>query len=384
MKKVMVRLAALMISGILMTGPLVLSDTYGAKNTDGAEWNNEAFLVYTGVYGEEQYPSFEYYRLSGGRYKYSRAYYPGELDYPLFYGDVLTAQGELGLIRVDDADYISAIDEDAVLVREGNCSELMEEQVMTIYGIQSIVCDAPKMAYYTYGLHDETGADCIYKVEYYKTDSAISLETAEAGDTVVFAMLEGTPVIPLTEAEHVPDMGDVNADGIFNTADIVSLQKWLLAVPDTKLVSWKAADFCVDERIDAFDIGEMKRELLREQQMPHCMLSVTTNYGGSGYYGQDLGSGSFTEVFAISEGDLFYETEDGHWLQNEKNEFAYEGLIAVVEQIQEDGVTFSYIEHDESVQVTVDYDSSSEILSTFTVFDGINYDYEITFSDYVG
>ncbi|MBE6857736.1 MAG: hypothetical protein E7500_10055, partial [Ruminococcus sp.] len=57
--------------------------------------------------------------------------------------------------------------------------------------------------------------------------------------------------------------GDVNADGKFNVADVVSLQKWLLAVPDTELKNWKAGDFCDDNRLDVFDLCLMKRELLK-------------------------------------------------------------------------------------------------------------------------
>ena len=55
--------------------------------------------------------------------------------------------------------------------------------------------------------------------------------------------------------------GDVNADGGFNVADVVLFQKWLLAVPDTKLANWKAADLCEDDRLDVFDLCLMKREL---------------------------------------------------------------------------------------------------------------------------
>jgi len=55
--------------------------------------------------------------------------------------------------------------------------------------------------------------------------------------------------------------GDVNADGEFNVADVVLFQKWLLAVPDTKLANWKAADLCEDDRLDVFDLCLMKREL---------------------------------------------------------------------------------------------------------------------------
>ena len=57
-------------------------------------------------------------------------------------------------------------------------------------------------------------------------------------------------------------LGDVNADGKFNVADVVALQKWLLAVPDIKLTNWKAADLCEDNRLDVFDLCLMKRKLL--------------------------------------------------------------------------------------------------------------------------
>lgn len=56
--------------------------------------------------------------------------------------------------------------------------------------------------------------------------------------------------------------GDVNADGIFDAADVVLLQKWLLAVPDTHLADWKAGDLCEDDMLDVFDLCMMKRELI--------------------------------------------------------------------------------------------------------------------------
>lgn len=59
--------------------------------------------------------------------------------------------------------------------------------------------------------------------------------------------------------------GDINADGTFNVADVVALQKWLLAVPDTKLADWKSADLCSDNRLDVFDLCLMKRELLKSR-----------------------------------------------------------------------------------------------------------------------
>ena len=56
--------------------------------------------------------------------------------------------------------------------------------------------------------------------------------------------------------------GDVNADGVLDVSDAVLLQKWLLAVPDTELSQWRAADLCRDDRLDVFDFCIMKNELL--------------------------------------------------------------------------------------------------------------------------
>ena len=67
-----------------------------------------------------------------------------------------------------------------------------------------------------------------------------------------------------TESSESSDrlMGDVNMDGNFDIADVVLLQKWLLAVPDTKLADWKAANFYNDNRLDVFDLCLMKRKLI--------------------------------------------------------------------------------------------------------------------------
>lgn len=70
--------------------------------------------------------------------------------------------------------------------------------------------------------------------------------------------------LSLVALEEEKITGDVNADGKFDIADVVLLQKWLLAVPDVKLVDWKAADLCEDDRLNVFDLCLMKRELLKQ------------------------------------------------------------------------------------------------------------------------
>ena len=73
--------------------------------------------------------------------------------------------------------------------------------------------------------------------------------------------------VPTTEepTAPLPVTGDVNADGVFNIADVILFQKCLLAVPDTHLTNWKMADFCKDDKLNVFDLCMMKRELLAER-----------------------------------------------------------------------------------------------------------------------
>ena len=89
-------------------------------------------------------------------------------------------------------------------------------------------------------------------------------EDSYFGDTSTILCLivdDGGWIVPAGESNSV--CGDVNADGKFNVADVVALQKWLLAIPDTKLADWKAGNLCNDNRLDVFDLCLMKRELLK-------------------------------------------------------------------------------------------------------------------------
>ena len=55
--------------------------------------------------------------------------------------------------------------------------------------------------------------------------------------------------------------GDVNADNLFNIADLVSMQNWLLAKPGSSLADWENGDLLTDGRLDVFDVVIMRREL---------------------------------------------------------------------------------------------------------------------------
>ena len=75
-------------------------------------------------------------------------------------------------------------------------------------------------------------------------------------------MDENSASAMITDLDPVTVSGDVNADGELTIADVVLLQKWLLAVPDTHLENWKAADLCEDNRLDVFDLCLMRRLLI--------------------------------------------------------------------------------------------------------------------------
>lgn len=58
---------------------------------------------------------------------------------------------------------------------------------------------------------------------------------------------------------------DIDGDGKLTVADVVLLQKWILAEPYVKLANWKVADLCEDDRLDAFDMIEMRKLLIQNK-----------------------------------------------------------------------------------------------------------------------
>ncbi len=67
----------------------------------------------------------------------------------------------------------------------------------------------------------------------------------------------------ITEKKPETVKGDVNDDGQYTVADIVLLQKWLLAVPDTTLKNWKSADLNDDNVLNSFDLVIMRQLIVR-------------------------------------------------------------------------------------------------------------------------
>lgn len=181
----------------------------------------------------------------------------------LSYGDVLVADGEVSMNRVQtypdipnlQMAYHYELDEDAVLTNSGNCSEIMElkelsitEQVYDGSGHWSIhLTDTDGQAYY-YGLMNGT--------------LGINLIDGKVGDAYIFSFCQGNIIIPVKELNSTDIMGDTNGDGIFSVADVILLQKWLLDASDVSLNDWKTADFHEDGVLDIFDLCLMKKALI--------------------------------------------------------------------------------------------------------------------------
>ena len=114
----------------------------------------------------------------------------------------------------------------------------------------------------TFDNDDETVKAVIYdgKIEVQTWWDYSEKKEEDLEDTLTMTIMNIKVVYSVSEMIQ----GDVNADGQFTVADVILLQKWLLAVPDTKLANWKAADICKDNKLDVFDLCMMKRKLLNE------------------------------------------------------------------------------------------------------------------------
>ena len=71
-----------------------------------------------------------------------------------------------------------------------------------------------------------------------------------------------TPITTTSTTAPQPIKGDINGDGIFNIADVLILQKYLLC--EIELDNPENADFYPDNIINSFDLCCMKSALLKK------------------------------------------------------------------------------------------------------------------------
>ena len=108
-----------------------------------------------------------------------------------------------------------------------------------------------------------------------------------------------------------------------------------------------------------------------------CTLTVNSHYSGWGEDGQFLGEGEDTFSFTVKAGDIFYENYSGEWITENRDKYPFD-TIAEIKSIEPDKIVWVYNGNECSTR----FDRCSEVKSVYTVCDGINYDYKVTFSDY--
>ena len=87
----------------------------------------------------------------------------------------------------------------------------------------------------------------LYEIDEYTIGVAADADNNGSYETVITKSAKGVE-------------GDINNDGKFNVADVVTFQKWLLS-DGTGLVNWKQADLCKDNVLNTFDLCAMKEKL---------------------------------------------------------------------------------------------------------------------------
>ena len=58
--------------------------------------------------------------------------------------------------------------------------------------------------------------------------------------------------------------GDINNDGGFTLADLVMMNKWLLNGKGDEFAAWGNGDFCIDGKLDVFDLCIMRKKLVEK------------------------------------------------------------------------------------------------------------------------
>lgn len=96
-----------------------------------------------------------------------------------------------------------------------------------------------------------------------KTNSEMRLIAEDLGGSFVYnENVNLNAGYPVFDWQVIPVKGDVNTDNVTNVLDVVLLQKWILAVPDTTLPDSNAADIDEDGIVDIFDLAILKRLLI--------------------------------------------------------------------------------------------------------------------------
>ena len=270
----------------------IFSFSVEADETAADVFDADTFFVYTGSYGEKQYPLFEYYYLAndvkGSNFRHRKSYFKGTVSESIEYGDIFVTESDAVMTLDENTRNTFELAQDTELKSVGNCSDLLETKSLTVIRKTfDMATMPPSYALYTFYLTDASSKEYYYSFDSFGSDLGINISGAAQDDVLTFAVYKDSAIIPVaSQSNHETATGDVNDDGAFDSADVALLQSWLLAVPDTELINWQAADFRDDDVLNACDLSLMKRQLILESEQSsyalHSVADIQTNVDNHG------------------------------------------------------------------------------------------------------
>lgn len=360
-------------------------DVYLKKSYKAGVYNS--FFVYIGNTKDDAHPEFvQFYPASEEApdvLKKRQLTYLGEIDGDAQYGDIYKTDEPTVVTGTAYEQKLAPLDN---FSKSGTVYESCTREFLRITSVSTETGLEPSLD--TLKLRMYAGEDAYYNysMKLKGLDFQYNFDDLRVGDTIEFFMMGDRLIVPTGEYLHIPKfMGDLNNDRTLTVADVVLMQKWLLGSGNVKMNDWTAVDYCKDGVLDAYDLVLMRQALIEELSQPHAIMSVHTTYGGFGIAGQDLGHGEYDQEFIVKKGDWFIEPFGGDWLKNEPLYTDYEqsSVIVKITDVTDDGVSFiakeeSYRSDDK--EYTVKYtDEPQHIYSLNMVFDGTNFDYNVSF-----
>lgn len=107
---------------------------------------------------------------------------------------------------------------------------------------------------FTFSGTDFYSGDDSRNLAHYEANDRITIKLTYNEETGEIVSVDTLTLVSNAHNSGTGVIGDINADGSADVSDMVLLQKWLLAVPDTYLADWEAGDLSGNGKLDIYDL----------------------------------------------------------------------------------------------------------------------------------